>query len=414
MQWSAVFRSVTTVSAFRNTLPVAVFVCLLLKGTAVPANDITRVESNPATGTASAVMATNGGLLHTTQVFPAVSAQPAEGKSATAADQFANVLSQLKELISQAKAAEIVKLNVYAVSDAAAAEVLQSLPTHFTKGQEPAVAMVVSALPVKGALVAADAVAFLRDHTTNSTQRTSQTAVLPAGSRIYISGQAHQSESLAEATAGTLLSLHKTLEFLGRSDDDIVQLKAFVEPMTDHGIVSAEVAKFFQGKTVPPLVLVEWKSSKTVPVEIELIAAGGTAKSDAPAMEFLTPPDMTASPVYCRVCRINSPSLIYVAGLYSQHDQSANPNRDSNGDVEVVSVFASLERILKLTGSDFRHLAKATYYVATDSASASLNRLRPNYYDPLRPPAASKAAVPSVGRPELGLTLDMIAAPAAP
>lgn len=405
----AVFRCAGSGSAFRRILLFNVLGCLLLQGRAVPADDIKRIEPDTTAGTASAVVVSGGGLLHTTQIFPA-----ADALSMAASDQFGNVVSQMTNTISQNGASEIVKLNLYVVSDAAAAEVLQTLPAHFPDGQQPAVAVVVSSLPVKGALVAADAVAFIDAQQAKSVQRSSQAAVLPEGSRIYISGQAHQSESLGEATAGTLLSLHKTLEFLGRSDDDIVQLKAFVEPMSDHAVVSAEVTKFFHGRTVPPLVLVEWKSSKTVPVEIELIAVGGAFNPGAPAMEFLTPTDMTASPVYCRVCRINSAGLIYVSGLYSQHDTVAHPQRDANGDVEVLSVFESLERILKQAGSDFRHLAKATYYVATDSTSASLNKLRPNYYDPMRPPAASKAAVTSVGRPEFGLTLDMIAVPATP
>jgi len=58
------------------------------------------------------------------------------------------------------------------------------------------------------------------------------------------------------------------------------------------------------------------------------------------------------------------------------------------------------------------NLAKATYYVSTDATSKALNVLRPNYYDPKRPPAASKALVPGVGREGRTLTLDMIAVPA--
>jgi enamine deaminase RidA (YjgF/YER057c/UK114 family) len=107
-----------------------------------------------------------------------------------------------------------------------------------------------------------------------------------------------------------------------------------------------------------------------------------------------------------------------VSGLFSKHDRGANPDSTVNGEIEVKDQFAQLDRILKLTGSDFKHLAKATYYVSTDSASVSLNKLRPGYYDPQRPPAASKAIVSSVGFKDLGLTIDMIAvpnsAPAAP
>jgi enamine deaminase RidA (YjgF/YER057c/UK114 family) len=75
-------------------------------------------------------------------------------------------------------------------------------------------------------------------------------------------------------------------------------------------------------------------------------------------------------------------------------------------------VFDRLKDILDRTGSDFRHLAKATYYVSADDASRKLNELRPRYYDPKRPPAASKAVVAGVGMTERTVTLDMIAVPA--
>ena len=65
--------------------------------------------------------------------------------------------------------------------------------------------------------------------------------------------------------------------------------------------------------------------------------------------------------------------------------------------------------MLEKTGSDFRHLAKATYYVADDEASRKLGELRPKFYDPRRPPAASKAVVPGVGLAGKTVTLDMIA-----
>jgi hypothetical protein len=51
------------------------------------------------------------------------------------------------------------------------------------------------------------------------------------------------------------------------------------------------------------------------------------------------------------------------------------------------------------------HLAAAS----TDEASRKLNELRPKYYDPKRPPAASKAMVTGVGADGKSVTLDMIA-----
>jgi enamine deaminase RidA (YjgF/YER057c/UK114 family) len=114
---------------------------------------------------------------------------------------------------------------------------------------------------------------------------------------------------------------------------------------------------------------------------------------------------MQASPIYSRVARINHGPTIYLSGLYGTNGQDAGK--------EVQELFANLKALLEKSGSDLRHLVKATYYVSTEEASQKLNELRPRYYDPLRPPAASKAMVAGVGRAGRGITLDMIAVPLA-
>jgi len=75
----------------------------------------------------------------------------------------------------------------------------------------------------------------------------------------------------------------------------------------------------------------------------------------------------------------------------------------------VRDLFEQLREVLAATGSDLRHLAKATYYVTDEDASDALNKLRPEYYDPARPPAASKATVHGVGAADRTVSMDMIA-----
>jgi enamine deaminase RidA (YjgF/YER057c/UK114 family) len=175
--------------------------------------------------------------------------------------------------------------------------------------------------------------------------------------------------------------------------------------MTKAEEVRKEFARFYGEEKVPPLVFVEWKSSAAVPIEIELIAAARPGKEKSPdAVEYLTPPGMTASPIFSRVARVNHEKTVYVSGLYGPEGKG--------GEAQVLAVFDELGGLLKKAGSDFKHLAKATYYVSTDDASAKLNELRPRYYDPKRPPSASKAMVAGVGREGRGITLDMIAVPA--
>lgn len=387
---------------------LCVLMTVAFMGTSLMANDpIHRIDEGKQPGISTAVAVHSERLIHTGQIFPLVGSNASKP---SVADQIASVMDQAKNLLAKVKAGPVIKLNLYVTSESVAEAALKTLPLHFPENP-PAVSLVVTKLPSSTADVGADFISVVTDQGQPAVPRSSQMGELPVGSRIYVSGQAEQDTSLAVATRKTLESLRKTLVFLGRSDADIVQLKAFIQPMQDWKIVQAEVDAFYAGQPRVPLILVEWKSSATVPVEIELIAAGGEPPADAPSMEYLTPPGMTTPTIYCRVCRINHPGTIYVSGFYSEHDRTQHSDLAANGDLEVENVFAQLKNVLGKANSDFEHLAKATYYVSSDAASVSLNKLRPGYYNPQRPPAASKAVVESVGIAGLGLTMDMIAVP---
>ena len=176
-------------------------------------------------------------------------------------------------------------------------------------------------------------------------------------------------------------------------------MKAFLQPMSDVATVRQEYAKFCGDKPLPPLVLVEWKFPQ---IEIELVAWAGLAKSGE-VVEYLTPPFMKASPVFSRVVRVNRGGLVYTSGLYG-HDTTS-------GESETLGMLQNLEALLKQSGSDLKHMVKATYYVSSDESSKKLNELRPKFYDPQRPPAASKAPVTNPGMVGRTTTLDMIAVP---
>src|SRR5262249_13715582 len=268
------------------------------------------------------------------------------------------------------------------------------LARKFAGEAKPAASFVVGALAHPDALVAMDAVAVsgletrgvrLVSNPKLPSPGGAHAAVLPADTRVYVSGQAEKGRDLADATRRTLESLRTTLKYLELNGARVVQLKAFLRPMAEVGEVRKEMAKFFGEGAVPPLVFVEWSS--TLPIEIELIAWAGKGKVEG-GVEYLTPPGMQPSPVFSRVARVGPGKIVYVSGLYAPRAQGA--------EAEVRDVFTGLGRLLEKSGSDLRHLAKATYYVSTEGASTALNQLRPMYYDPRRPPAASKAIVAGV------------------
>src|SRR5262245_2235986 len=395
----------------------ATLVSILLPVVAAAAPKVVHHTLGAPKGTSRAVSVTGATLIHTAQLLPVDDDGKLVGEG-NLGQQLDAVFGYLDRIIALERL-EIndrlgpVKLNLYVAADEHIPAVFAYLEKRAANAAAaPAVTIVVGQPPLTGALVALDAVApgsvaeWMRLFVPNKpgpVRGPATFAVLPIGPSFYVAGQAEKGATPAEAARKTLESLRATLKFLGLTDADVVQAKAFlVEPQKNAAAVTKEFITHFGERKVPPLVFVEWNSNQ--PIEIELIAAAKPPKRPhSDELEFLTPPGVTASPVYSRVTRVHSPTTIYVGGLLSE--------KAGDGAVQVADVFAQLGKTVDATGSDLHHLAKATYYVSTNDASAKLNELRPRYYDPRRPPSASKAMTPGVGHKDRGLLLDMIAVP---
>lgn len=388
---------------------IAVFVLVGCPSLLLADDGPRRIE--PTGGSSAAVVvASSLPLAHTAQVLPL----DRDGKviaPGQIAVQTAATLDSLDAVLRAAQSSldQAVKVNVVVARTEDVVEVSKVFEKRLAKAR-PALSFVVGQLSHREALVALDAVAVaglkpaggevarIPVESLPGVRGGTHVAVLPPGPRVYIAGQAERGKGLAEATRKTLESLRATLKFLDLKDEQVVQLKTFVKPMSAVPDVEREIVAFYGGRKAPPVVHVEWSSDQSI--EIELIAAAPEGKRAA-TVDYLTPPFMKASPVYSRVARLNSGRVVYVGGLYS--------GAEADAVAEVKSIFTDLERLVQAGGSDLKHLVKATYYVSTDAASQQLNELRLKYYDPQRPPAASKAVVAGVGRPGRSLTIDMIA-----
>lgn len=351
-------------------------------------------------------------LVHTSQVFPI---SPGKPIGDNVKNQTQQALANLERILGTAGSdlTNVVKLNIYLTQAEDLPEVQRVLADHFSGTHNPAVSFVATASPMAGALVAMDAVATTSSGSARAEPRLftvpevnthagiSDVAILPPGPRIYVSGMA-DTNNLAEATKRTLEKLTAAIGHLGVQKSDVVQLKAFLQPMSKVTAVQKEIADFFGGKA-PPTVFVEWISPRpNPPIEIELIAAGKSAAAkESESVTFLTPPGTTSTKVFSRVAQVNHGKVIYLSGLYGVKA------RDTGGEVN--EIFQELGEVLKATGSDFEHLVKATYYVSDDLAGEKLNEIRPEFYNPLRPPAASKAKVRGVGGKGRTVSVDMIA-----
>ncbi|MES2789289.1 MAG: RidA family protein [Planctomycetota bacterium] len=332
------------------------------------------LEPTPATGSSAAVIVQASPWAQTSQML----AWDEAGKVVRPDDvavQSEQVLKNLETALQvvESRLDQTVKLNVYVAHEESVSAVQQVVAKRFAGPAKPAVTYVTTALPHADALVAMDAIAVITSskpvtgvRTTLSIPATSfraRVTTMPLGSRIYISGQADQATTLAEATRLTLLGLEKSLKFSGRAKPDVVQLKCFLLPMSRVADVERELENFFAPAAVPAVSYVEWES--TLPIEIEVVAHGGATPQPAPvaSIEYLTPPELKASPVFSRMARVHHPSTIFIGGLHGA--------TGANGTQQVEQIFDQLGKLLQASGSDFKHLAKATYYVSQDQRRRS-------------------------------------------
>jgi enamine deaminase RidA (YjgF/YER057c/UK114 family) len=368
------------------------------------------VESDPSTGFCRAVVVPPSALVHTAQFMALDEKRELVGRG-RADTQTRRVLENLSIALAVAGTTldHAVKLNICARDAETVAVVKPMLAECFRAARRPTVTFVTGQLPHPDALISMDTVALVTGRFDQVTFRRSEklvgfndshVAVLPRGRQVYVAGQAEGGGTLVEATRNTMASLAATLKFLDLNFAQVVSVKSFLQPISSAPEVRAEIVRHFGAQPVPPLAFVEWTMAN--PIEIELIASAGTGLSEAPErIEFLTPPGVSASPIYSRVTRVNHGDLIFVGGLYGPPHAS--------GESQVRDIFRQLGLLIDKGGSDFKHLAKATYYVSDDASSRMLNQVRPEFYDPKRPPAASKAPVAGVGLNGATITVDMIA-----
>jgi enamine deaminase RidA (YjgF/YER057c/UK114 family) len=355
-----------------------------------------RIARQDKPGCAASVRVPDAPLIFTGLVFAAEPGGEAAAEAAQALEALGAVLARSGGALDR-----MVRLNAYVTGSAVVSVVDALVAERF--GRTPvAYTLVRTPLARAGARVAFEAVAQ-SSRSPKSVEVAVDAAVLPAGGKIFISGQAEKGTDVASAVKLTMAGLHRSLAHLGLKKSDVVQVKAFLAPFADHVVAAREIAASFDGGPVPPAVLLEWVSE--LHTEIELVAAApGLPVKPGENITYSWLPWLVKSPRYCNVAHVAPGTPLIFVGAVDGGDQ-ADPR------TQMKVIFERLGSVLFEAGSSFRNLAKATYYLNDATARTLLGDIRGVYFDPTRPPAASALNVNGLGRAGRAAMIDLVAVP---
>ncbi|MEX0774048.1 MAG: Rid family hydrolase [Balneolales bacterium] len=374
--------------------------------------EVTHIEPNNETGTSMATAVGDVPLAFTNQVFP----YDANGNLVGESDvtrQIDQVITHIETTLRSAgtNMGSLVRMNVYLAEDALSETVQERLAELLPDDARPAITFVSGTPTRAGVMVSMDAVAvapvasvnggvsLYQAESLHGLQKRSHAAVLPPGRKIFFSGQAEVADGLLEGTRKTMRGLFSTLAYAGAAAEDVVHLKAFINPAEDAEEVEEIIAGFFRYGNVPPIVTLEWHS-ESFPTEIEMIASAPADPLASETISYYAPVWKSQATTFSRLVDVHQGGLLFTSGLYGDEEQ--------DGEAQARSIFATLTGLLEKAGSDYDHLVKGTYYPSTDEGRIGFTDVRTDFLNPERPPAASMAEVNGTGRAGRTINVDMI------
>jgi enamine deaminase RidA (YjgF/YER057c/UK114 family) len=375
---------------------------------------VRHIEPDAETGFSLATVVGDVPLAFTNQLFPFDENGNIVG-SLNATEQLNQVIKNAEIALkaSGANFSNLVRINLYLKDDMMSEQVLERLKEILPDDSFPAITFISGGQARREALMSMDLVAVATEDVAGERvtlyqsegifgkPNRSQVAVLAPGRKIFISGQAVPGEDLSDASHQTMRNLFATLAYLGAKAGDVVQVKAFFNPIDSARSVEEIIASFFRGREAPPVISVEWVSDPNR-LEIELIAsAEAHATTNNQAVSYYAPPWMTQATTFSRVVDIKSGGLFFTSGLYGEGEDDEMQARD---------IFKTIGIVLEKAGSNYDHLVKATYYPSSEEGRQGFVTVRPEFYNPEKPPAASLIRVQGTGRQDKSINVDLIGA----
>jgi enamine deaminase RidA (YjgF/YER057c/UK114 family) len=299
------------------------------------------------------------------------------------------VRDALKALLKSTGGANIVKLRALVAGSGDLRRVPAIVSETFTEKHLPlpAVSVVqVGALPMEGAQVVIESIAVAKKE------------MNPLG-LIFVSGQAASSDTallkVAPLAQKSMADLKTALTAAGAGPADVLRVTCFSSSLEDYAAVRGIVETDYRHAALN-FVQIQRAPFRGV-VECEAVAKAAR-KIDA-ALLLENPAGLTASPNFSQLALVSAPRLVLSGTQISYGYQ----------DSDARLAFQRLAKVLEQGGSSVKDIAFAGFYPLSGSIAEQVRRIRFEFFDKSRPPAATMLPFEGLPAMDAGFGVDVVA-----
>jgi enamine deaminase RidA (YjgF/YER057c/UK114 family) len=131
-----------------------------------------------------------------------------------------------------------------------------------------------------------------------------------------------------------------------------------------------------------------------------------------PSKEFLSPKTLMPPAGYSHVARVNSGTIVYIAGQVSS-DATGKLIGENDFEAQVEQVFANLRLAVEAAGGTTADIVKLNIYLVAEVDQAEVPKLRAirdRYVNVDKPPASTLVVVSRLARPGWLIEIEAVAA----
>ena len=299
------------------------------------------------------------------------------------------VRDALKALLKSTGGATIVKLRALVAGSGDLRRVPAIVSETFTEKRLPipAVSVIqVGALPMEGAQVVIESIAVAKKE------------MNPLG-LVFVAGQAGSSDAptvkVAPLAQKSMADLKTALNGAGAGPADVLRITCFCSSLEDYAAVRAIVEPDYK-RAALNFVQIQRAPFRGV-VECEAVAKA--TRKIASRLQFENPPGLTASPNFSHLALVSAPRVVLTG------TQVAYGYQDSDARL----AFQRLAKALEAGGSSVKDIAFAGFYPLSASIIEQVRRIRFEFFDKSRPPAATMLPFEGLPAMDAGFGVDVVA-----